>query len=390
MSSGRSRSGGSRIGNTLMRYQRSSRKRALADHRGEVAVRRGDDAHVDVQRRAGRRRARSVPSCSTRSSRTCAGERQLADLVEEQRAAVGALEPALALRDRAGEAAALVAEQLGVDQLGRDRAAVDAQERARRAPRALRGSRARPPPCPSRSRRGSAPARRCGATCSTRSITVAQAGSRRRRSVSLHVAAPEPREQRAAVGLGAASRVARARAARRSFSSATANGSSSACGQRDVLRLEASRAPRREHQHAGRAAVAGERTGEHVAVDASGSSAGQRARPARVRAGAARGRRAPTRAAPRAPSRSSSLRVASGSGPGRQARRRDRLDARCAPASMRRTSTQSSGRRRASSGAMRSSDSPISMCGRSRARRRAAAGAKRSMGGPCANDGDHD
>ena len=65
------------------------------------------------------------------------GVRQLADLVEEQRPAVGALEPALARRDRAGERAALVAEQLAVDQLGRDRAAVDAHHRSVAAPRAI-------------------------------------------------------------------------------------------------------------------------------------------------------------------------------------------------------------------------------------------------------------
>ena len=39
-------------------------------------------------------------------------ERQLADLVEEERSAVRALEPALPLRRSAGEVAALVTEQL--------------------------------------------------------------------------------------------------------------------------------------------------------------------------------------------------------------------------------------------------------------------------------------
>ena len=57
------------------------------------------------------------------------GKGELADLVEEQRAAVGLLEPALAPRRGAGERALLVAEQLRVDQLGGDRAAVDAAER---------------------------------------------------------------------------------------------------------------------------------------------------------------------------------------------------------------------------------------------------------------------
>ena len=48
-------------------------------------------------------------------------EAHVADLVEEERAAVGQLELAAPPRDRAGEGAALVAEQLGLDQLLRDR-----------------------------------------------------------------------------------------------------------------------------------------------------------------------------------------------------------------------------------------------------------------------------
>ena len=43
-------------------------------------------------------------------------ERQLADLVEEQRAAVRELEAARAALQRAGEGAALVAEELALDQ----------------------------------------------------------------------------------------------------------------------------------------------------------------------------------------------------------------------------------------------------------------------------------
>ena len=87
----------------------------------EVAVGRGDDAHVDVARCVPRRRARTSPSCSTRSSLACSVERQLADLVEEQRAAVGAPRSGPARsRGRAGERAALVAEQLALEQLARD------------------------------------------------------------------------------------------------------------------------------------------------------------------------------------------------------------------------------------------------------------------------------
>ena len=48
-------------------------------------------------------------------------ERHLADLVEEQGAPVGGLEAPLALAQRAGEGAALVAEQLGLDERVRGR-----------------------------------------------------------------------------------------------------------------------------------------------------------------------------------------------------------------------------------------------------------------------------
>ena len=56
--------------------------------------------------------------------------RDLADLVEEERAAVGLLEAPLATRDRAGERAALVAEQLALEERLGERRAV---QRARTA-----------------------------------------------------------------------------------------------------------------------------------------------------------------------------------------------------------------------------------------------------------------
>src|SRR5437868_6859473 len=58
------------------------------------------------------------------------GDRQLAELVEEQRAAGGLDERAAALAVGAGERAADVAEQMRVDQVLGDRAAVDDDERA--------------------------------------------------------------------------------------------------------------------------------------------------------------------------------------------------------------------------------------------------------------------
>src|SRR5262249_2321208 len=64
-------------------------------------------------------------------------ERQLADLVEEQRAALGDLDEPALLRGRAREGAALVAEQLALDELLAQARAVDFEERLAGA-RALR------------------------------------------------------------------------------------------------------------------------------------------------------------------------------------------------------------------------------------------------------------
>ena len=64
-------------------------------------------------------------------------QRQIGHLVEEQGAALGALHQALLVGHGAGEAAALVAEQLALHQLGGDRAAVDGDERALAARAAL-------------------------------------------------------------------------------------------------------------------------------------------------------------------------------------------------------------------------------------------------------------
>jgi hypothetical protein len=56
------------------------------------------------------------PSCSTRSTFACVGG-HVADLVEEDRSAVGGDELAGLLAHRAGERALLVAEELRLDQL---------------------------------------------------------------------------------------------------------------------------------------------------------------------------------------------------------------------------------------------------------------------------------
>ena len=96
---------------------------------GEIAVRRGDDADVDLHVLAGRRGAGSISSCEHAEELHLEVQRQLADLVEEERAAVGLLEEAAAVGRRVGERALLVAEELALEEVLGDGAAVDGDER---------------------------------------------------------------------------------------------------------------------------------------------------------------------------------------------------------------------------------------------------------------------
>ena len=68
------------------------------------------------------------PSWSARSSLTCTSARQLADLVEEERAAMGLAELADVLVGGAGEGALLVAEEDAFDEIVGDGAAIDGDE----------------------------------------------------------------------------------------------------------------------------------------------------------------------------------------------------------------------------------------------------------------------
>ena len=91
-------------------------------------MRGGDDAHVAADRHV---IADALEHALLQHAQQLHLHRQahVADLVEEQRAALGDLEAALAGGDRAGEGAFLVAEQLAFEQLGRNGAAVDGDER---------------------------------------------------------------------------------------------------------------------------------------------------------------------------------------------------------------------------------------------------------------------
>src|SRR6185436_9666904 len=84
---------------------------ALVDHRAQVAVGRRDPADVDLE---GAAAADALESALLEDAQELGLELglELADLVEEERAAVGELEPAALALAGAGERALLVAEQL--------------------------------------------------------------------------------------------------------------------------------------------------------------------------------------------------------------------------------------------------------------------------------------
>ena len=95
----------------------------------QVLVARGDDAHVDADRGL----APDTVELALGEHPQQAGlqrRRHVADLVQEQRAAVGLLEAPAALRVRPGEGAALVPKQLRLEQVRRNRRGVERDEGA--------------------------------------------------------------------------------------------------------------------------------------------------------------------------------------------------------------------------------------------------------------------
>ncbi|MNQ75336.1 hypothetical protein D3C85_901260 [compost metagenome] len=94
----------------------------------QVAVGRGDQAHVDLLR-LHRADPADLAFLEDAQQARLGLQRQLADLVEEQGAAVGGLDQAGPSGGGAGEGALLVAEQLRLDQGFRDRRAVHRDQR---------------------------------------------------------------------------------------------------------------------------------------------------------------------------------------------------------------------------------------------------------------------
>jgi hypothetical protein len=102
---------------------------ALGDRAGEVDVGGGEDADVDPD---GAVAADGLEGALLQDAQQLGlgVDRELADLVEQEGAAVGHLEPAGAVLGGPGEGAADVAEQLALEQVRGDRGAVEGDERA--------------------------------------------------------------------------------------------------------------------------------------------------------------------------------------------------------------------------------------------------------------------
>ena len=139
---GRSRSGGSSNAKPPRRAVEVVAEASRRDRAVEVCVRRGDDADVDRHRR------RSLPRGVTSPLLEHAQERDLRPAAAARRSRRGAAcrrRPrgrAGAVVARAGEGALRVAEELALDEVRRDGAAVDRDERAARGARAACTARA--------------------------------------------------------------------------------------------------------------------------------------------------------------------------------------------------------------------------------------------------------
>ncbi len=128
MSSARSRSGGSEDGEDAEAVVEVFAEGLLADGLEQVAVGGGDDPDVDRDRRTAAD-ALDLALLEDAEELGLGLQGQLADLVQEEGAAVGQLEAADAAGDGAGEGALLVAEQLALDEPGGEGGAVDLDQR---------------------------------------------------------------------------------------------------------------------------------------------------------------------------------------------------------------------------------------------------------------------
>ncbi len=129
MSPGRSRSGGTKIGNDVQPEVEVFPESRGADLGRQILVGRGQHAHVHPHACCPADRLDDLLLQRAQHLRLRL-QAHVADLVEEQRAAVGELELAAPIRGGAGERSLDVPEQLALDQLLGDRGAVDFDERS--------------------------------------------------------------------------------------------------------------------------------------------------------------------------------------------------------------------------------------------------------------------
>src|SRR3990172_1937440 len=127
-SSGPARGGGHGRGAGGERVVEVLRERAPRRAPREVAMRRRDEAHVDLDRLLAAQ-ALEAPLLEDAEELHLHGRGDLAHLVEEEGAPVRQLEPADLPPHRAGEGAALVPEQLALEEPLRQRGAGDGDER---------------------------------------------------------------------------------------------------------------------------------------------------------------------------------------------------------------------------------------------------------------------
>ena len=96
----------------------------------QVAVGGGNNPHIDLVL-AIRAQALHLPVLQHAQQLGLYGERQFADFIQKQRAAVGQLKLATPVRHRSGKRAAHMAKQLAFHQCFGQRRAIDADERPR-------------------------------------------------------------------------------------------------------------------------------------------------------------------------------------------------------------------------------------------------------------------
>ena len=125
---------------------------AVGDHRVEVLVGRADDASVDRDRGAAADPL-DHPLLKEAQQLDLERQRDVADLIEEQGAALRQLDLARRRLDRPGKSAALISEQLGLKQVLRNCRAIDGDELARCRATISREPRGRATPCRYRWRR---------------------------------------------------------------------------------------------------------------------------------------------------------------------------------------------------------------------------------------------